>query len=461
MPQSLHRLHAQHGQVVRIAPHEYSINDPGALNIVYGRRSQFNKSNFYAASELPGHPNLFSQRDPIQHDRDRRKYNFAFTMRATAITTYEKYIDECIGMLRKRLQESAESQKVIDMAWWLHCFSFDVIGAILFSKRFGFLDNGQDISRLIETIHGNAFYATVFGIFHELYPLVFRVKAILSQLGLISSSGQAFMQTFATGLLNERMNELANASTAGQDPSGDDNRPKDFLTKYLKKHFSGPNAFTRSDILNGLGANINAGSDTTSITISAVLYFLHRNPATLQALRTEIDNAHDAGLLSHPATFKEVQSLPYLQEVIKESLRLHPAVGVTLPRVVPVGGIQITGHSFPAGEIVGISPYVAHRNQDVFGADANDFKPERWLKSHTDPETLAAMERYFLPFGAGSRSCIGRNVALMEIAKTITELVRRFDFELLEKDEWKVRTWLFSMPESLNMKARQRAEGQQ
>lgn len=202
MPQNLHRLHAQHGKVVRTAPHQYSIDDPDALKIIYGRRSQFNKSDFYAASELPGHPNLFSQRDPAQHDHDRKKFNFALTM--TAISSYETYIDDCIDLLCKRLHEQVDSARTVDMAWRLHCFSFDVIGAISFSNRFGFLSKGEDISRLIETIHGNASYATVFGIFHELYPLVFGVKAILSRLGLIGSSGQAFMQRFATGLLNER-----------------------------------------------------------------------------------------------------------------------------------------------------------------------------------------------------------------------------------------------------------------
>ncbi|KAF7187556.1 Pisatin demethylase [Pseudocercospora fuligena] len=445
--QDLAALHAKYGKIVRIAPHEYSIDDPEAVNIIYGRGSKFRKADFYAASERPGHPNLFSQRDVAQHDRDRRKYNYAYTM--SAMVSYEKYVDDCVELLSCKL---AEQKGPIDMAWWLHCFAFDVIGAITFSKRFRFLDAGEDVQGLIETVHGNALYATVFGIFHELYALIFHVKAWLSKVGILNASGQAFMQDFAGGLLRTRRQQLESIDKGELNPEVDDDRPKDFLAKYMGQHLKDPSHFSIGDVMNGLGANINAGSDTTSTTLSAILYHVHKNPEVLAKLRQELEENERNGNISSPITFKQAQSLPYLQAVIKETLRIHPAVGITLPRVVPQGGVHIAGHFFPDNEVVGINPYVAHRNKDVFGEDADLFRPEWWLEQSNKGE----MEKYFMAFEMGSRSCIGRNVALLEITKAVPELLRRFEFQLLDEDKWNTRNWLFIMPEKLKMRVRTR-----
>ncbi|EME78880.1 uncharacterized protein MYCFIDRAFT_205196 [Pseudocercospora fijiensis CIRAD86] len=445
--QDLVELHKRHGKVVRVAPHEYSIDDPEAVKIIYGRGSQFRKADFYAASERPGHPNLFSQRDPARHDQDRKKYNYAYTM--SAMVSYEKYVDDCIELLGQRLVEQKDA---VDMAWWLHCFAFDVIGAITFSKRFGFLDAGDDVHGLIKTVHGNAFYATIFGIFHEVYASMFHVKAWLSKVGILNQSGQTFMQDFAGGLLRERRQHLDDVDQGSLSQEADDGRPKDFLTKYMEQHLKDPSRFNIGDVMNGLGANINAGSDTTSITLSALLYHTHKNPTVLAKLRQELEESESNGKMSSPITFKQAQSLPYLQAVVKETLRIHPAVGITLPRVVPRGGAHIAGHFFPADEIVGVNPYVAHRNHEVFGADANVFRPERWLEQNVKAE----MEKYFMAFGVGRRSCVGRNVALLEITKAVPELLRRFEFQLLGECEWRTRNWLFIMPEKLGMSVRER-----
>jgi cytochrome P450 len=102
-------------------------------------------------------------------------------------------------------------------------------------------------------------------------------------------------------------------------------------------------------MFNTIGANIGAGSDTTGITLTAVIYYLMKNPECLRKLREEIDAAEQEGRLSIPLTFKEGQQLPYLQATIKEALRLHPAVGQMLARIVPEGGAELAGKFFPAG----------------------------------------------------------------------------------------------------------------
>lgn len=75
---------------------------------------------------------------------------------------------------------------------------------------------------------------------------------------------------------------------------------------------------------------------------------------------------------------------------------------------------------------MGINTWVAHRNKDVFGPDADAFRPERWLDQ--EKKKFSLMESYWLPFGSGSRTCIGKNISLLEINKLIPVLVTKFDF---------------------------------
>ena len=85
--------------------------------------------------------------------------------------------------------------------------------------------------------------------------------------------------------------------------------------------------------------------------------------------------------------------------------RLHPAVGMSLPRVVPDDGFSVQGRWLPPKSVVGANPWVLHRDSQVFGEDVDSFKPERWLK-----EDVGDLHRFFFAFGSGARMCLGRNI---------------------------------------------------
>jgi cytochrome P450 len=122
---------------------------------------------------------------------------------------------------------------------------------------------------------------------------------------------------------------------------------KDFLEKCVELTKAGKmDEFVMNNVL---GANLGAGSDTTGISLTAVIYFLMRNPDCLEKLRGEIERAAQEGNISDPVSFQEAQRLPYLQACIKEALRMHAAVGQILSRVVPEGGAQLAGRHFPQG----------------------------------------------------------------------------------------------------------------
>lgn len=85
----------------------------------------------------------------------------------------------------------------------------------------------------------------------------------------------------------------------------------------------------------------------------------------------------------------EAVKLPYLEACCKEGMRMHPSVGLTLPRNVPKGGGMVCGEWFPEGTRVGVNAAVVHRDKTIFGDDANEFRPERWFR-----DDAKNMDRY-------------------------------------------------------------------
>jgi len=89
--------------------------------------------------------------------------------------------------------------------------------------------------------------------------------------------------------------------------------------------------------------------------------------------------------------WNQAQGLHYLQACLKEAMRVRPAVGLNITRLVPPEGAELDGHFFPGGTSVACNGWVLHRDRDVFGLDADIYRPERWLE---DEEKAKRMERY-------------------------------------------------------------------
>jgi len=152
--------------------------------------------------------------------------------------------------------------------------------------------------------------------------------------------------------------------------------------------------------------------------------------------------------LSDPVKLSEADNMPYLQAVMYEALRLHPAVGMSLPRVTPADGFEVDGHYIPAGTVIGANPWVVHRDRSVYGEDVDAFRPERWLKEDTGD-----MHRFFFAFGAGARMCLGRNISWLEMSKLIPTLFLRYNLELNEPDkEWETKCYWFVMQTGVNVR---------
>jgi cytochrome P450 len=169
----------------------------------------------------------------------------------------------------------------------------------------------------------------------------------------------------------------------------------------------GRRGVTKNEVLtNGL-AFVIANSQLSTIAMTTATYLLLQYPQTLQHLAAEIRNSSFADISQIKVA--STQSLPYLNAVISETLRLHHPTPGSLPRIVPDEGISIDGSFVPGGYVVGVSLYNIHnRNENFF--QPREFHPERFLDK-TDIRYDEAFDRdrleAFQPFSTGPRNCIG------------------------------------------------------
>jgi hypothetical protein len=195
-----------------------------------------------------------------------------------------------------------------------------------------------------------------------------------------------------------------------------------------------------------------------------------KHPRSLQKAQAEIDAMDAAGSLSSPIKHTETTTkLPFVTSCIKEAMRLHPSVGLSMQRLAPAEGIELAGKFIPQGYRIGVNPAVVHYDKDTFGADANQFRPERWLVSE---ESFKAMERVILTFGAGTRTCIGKNVgflahgsvtysqtqiSLAELYKLVPEVLRHFDLEMAHDRPWTTKNRWFNKQTNVFVNVKRRA----
>jgi cytochrome P450 len=172
-----------------------------------------------------------------------------------------------------------------------------------------------------------------------------------------------------------------------------------------------------------------AGHDTSTSTVSFLLYETARHPAVAERLRAEID-AVTGGRA--PTAQQLARELPYLEMVLDETLRLYPPAWIGPRRAL--ADFQLAGRHVPAGAYVNYSSWASHRLPEVF-PDPEAFIPERFA-----PERKAALPRgAYVPFGAGQRICIGKRLGQTEVKLVCAMLLGRHRLELLPGYAMRVR----------------------
>ncbi|KAI0202517.1 cytochrome P450 [Astrocystis sublimbata] len=409
-------LHAKHGPVVRYGPNSISISDPEVINVVYGSRAGFITGEAYRV--LSGRqngqdiPSLVSTRDEKKHAALRRSVANAFTPNASL--DYEEWIDLTIHELLQSVSKKSEFDVSAMMLW----YTMDAAARFSFGNPLGCLAAEGDVGGSVQVIKDRLNHWAYWMSYPGVERLVHR-----NPIYQPSKRGPSSMVAAATARLEARLGVKGGLKN-DKEVAGH----TDLLDRFLEAREDFPVALNGSGIVSMLMSTISGAGDTTATTISAMLFLLLKNPETLKKLEAELT---DAGIREVPA-FAEVGKLPYLNAVVRETMRVYTAITFPMERLVPEGGAEIAGTYFPAGTSVGCLPAAVHANKRVYGDDVDVFRPERWLTE--DREQLRLMEASHMGFSRGRRACLGQNIAVMSIKKVVPALLMKFQLNLVDPD---------------------------
>ena len=184
------------------------------------------------------------------------------------------------------------------------------------------------------------------GVFHEWNPLIFRLLQLFGPKGAV---GIAYVEQFTTKAIEQWSQQSEREKQIREEEGeGGDSLTTDILGSLLAKHRSSPEKFTIADTYYHAIPSVLAGGHTTGTSLAATMHSLMGNPRVLSKLRRALEEL-TVDSRNSLLSMKQTQDCKYLQAVIKESLRLFPATGNPLSRVVPKGGLEIVGRNFPEG----------------------------------------------------------------------------------------------------------------
>ncbi|KAK3317287.1 cytochrome P450 [Cercophora scortea] len=411
-------LAEEYGPLVRIGPNEVLCTDGEVLRRILAVRSAYRKDDWYMAGRTHSdHDNILSMRDKELRKERKKKIMPAYIGKGT--DDFEDGINRSIAawidLIERKYVATGPDFRPLDLAMHTHYYSLDSLGEVAYSRPLGYLAADRDVNDVIAIPKKALPLMIGFGNYTPLYRLLHKwpFNYVLPRSG--DQAGLGAILGISSALIEERLRPESKPQ-------------RDMLQSFIT------NGLTRDELNVEVGLQFVAGTDSIASAIRMTLLFLINTPSAYRKLQSEIDAAIASNLISSPITNAEAtQSLPYLQAVIREGLRVFPPIASALAyKNVPAGGDVIAGYELPAGTRVatGAAIYAMCRSKEIWGPDADVFRPERWLEA--DEEELAAMGKAAgLNFGGGQFECPGRVLTFMNLNKVIPELLRRYDFTVV------------------------------
>ncbi|KAK7995942.1 hypothetical protein PG991_015409 [Apiospora marii] len=424
-------LHRQLGHFVRISPDEVSVTHPdGPRKLLL---ETLPKGYWYKTLTFPDstYKTPMATVDPEEKIERSRLLASAYT------TSSLLQSEQAINTQVEWMDEHAASARPMDLSKFFTFIAYDIMGEVILSKSFGFLEKGSDIENSLQQGLEFGAYVAVLPYFPWLQGLL--VSPLFAPFLRLVMPSSYVVDRSIRALEQRKKNPDARY---------------DYVAHWLRTHESHPDRLTAKDVQAAVTSNVSAGADTVTCALQSFIYHTIRHPTAWKRLQDEIDQAtadkrpqKEAGSASqdHPVfSFALAQNLPYLQACIKECMRVCPPSTIGLQRVAPPGSITIGDRTFGAGTVLSLHLPSMLLSEELWGPDAGEFVPERWLG---DDKKTAALDKYFIPFGLGYNSCVGQNLVRIELSKILPTIVRRYDISLVDPEqEWTYKTYVAAVP---------------
>ncbi|KAI0398970.1 cytochrome P450 [Xylaria palmicola] len=419
----------KHGPVIRIAPDGVTIIDAESFNEINSARSSYTRGGWYKSTRFDYRgPSIICVLDVSYHAKRKSKLATAFSSKN--LTTLESGIDKWIGALVHSLHAKlAKGQETMDLGQLVQYFQVDLIAELGMGQPWNDLEEERDNFGYLEMSDSVVPAVQCFAFL----PLA---RALYTSMWFMKLFGPKTTDSKGVGrFMGVLQNEV---ESRFNDTTDKYTEHHDILGTWIK------NGLTAEECQLDLSLLIPAGSETTIMMIRGTLLLLMSSPIMYQKLKQEIRNGIATGRISSPVTNEEAKSLEYTQAVIREGLRLMAPANFGFPKRVPPEGDTICGVYLPGGTEVYANYHSMMRNKEVFGDDAETFRPERFIGG--GPDIAHMIKAVDLIFGGGRYMCLGKIVALLEMNKIFVELFRNFDFQIANPEKpWErlsYTTWM-------------------
>ncbi|EME40284.1 hypothetical protein DOTSEDRAFT_91489 [Dothistroma septosporum NZE10] len=416
----VHRdLHKKHGPLVRVGPNSIVTNDPNVIRKITGVNEGWHRDSYYKTGKFnPYHDNLFSRLSPKEHTWAKSRTIAAYSGRETP--DLEIGVNELVKTLLEKIEngyanhaDALPTLPLMNLGKTSNYFTIDVITRLAFGEAFGYLSEEKDHFNFLASLHDLWPQMSTCADLPILRHILFS-PTFLALLGpkLTDQAGFGALMKPANDLVAERFAQTA--------------KPKqDMLGSMIKHGLNQIECETEGLFM------IIAGTESTAAAIRSAIIHTITTPRVYQKLKQEIASAVHEGKVSTPITFQEAKTLPYLQAIVYESIRMRPPLIGFFPKVVPPQGENILGYDVPGGTAVGNNMSAFLTSTEYFGPDADTFSPERFMVLE-DAERKQMERDVELAFGSGQWMCVGKTIAFMELYKSVFEIFRAFDLQLAQ-----------------------------
>ncbi|KAJ4356510.1 uncharacterized protein N0V89_004544 [Didymosphaeria variabile] len=395
----------------KVRPYDRDYENRIDVTDIY-RNEAFGKSKAYLMTQSkPDVHSVFSALDKRIH-RSRRKI-VSTGLSEKSIRRFEPTMTSQIEIYLDNLKKAAQSCQPVNMTVACKYLALDISSLFGFGSslklqtndRNRFIAEGMEAGMYRTNIHMQYPLSKYLGVDAFLLPFLFSIKeryktalrAMIADRLTVSKDAREDLFSFITGI---------------KDPETGDEISQNDL--FAEAEFFLP-----------------AGGQTTSSAIAALFFYLAQNPECASRLIDEIRSTFTRGdQIEH----NELSTCTYLRACIDEALRMSPPAPGTLWREISEDSqesVVVDGHVIPSGTVVGINIYAIHHNEEYF-PNPSKFRPERFLpRSETATVSGAnkTQQLAFSPFSIGTRGCIGKALAYMEISLVVAKTLWYFDFE--------------------------------
>ncbi|RYP45735.1 hypothetical protein DL768_007976 [Monosporascus sp. mg162] len=405
-------LHKKYGPIIRISPYELHVSDPAFYDKLYCQDGRWDKYDWavdaFAAKGAP----LFTVDHHVHRARRQPLSPFFSKMK---VASQQDQIRKHLQKLRERLSKFVVSRQTFNLGAALTAFTRDVANEYILGKAYNSLGRDDFDNAQLTASQGS-------GHMWRLSKHIPWVAPTLRAIPVdwIMKFGDNDTKLFFSHLQAKRLMAAVSSSSL------DDKYPRTIVHEIVESSLpASEKSFVR--VFEDVSTTTGAGFETTASALRLIFFHLFSNAHILQKLRAELapTKARFANISKvEDLSLKTLEQLPYLTSILKEGLRLSPAIATRMARVAPDRDLFYHEWRIPAGTPVGMTTILMHTDETVY-PEPWRFNPERWMNS----DARKKMDKAFAPFSRGTRICLGMHLAWAEMYMIVAALAQHFDFQ--------------------------------